>query len=301
MIASLHYFSFFFCILFSQASTFGQNYFVYRDSVRIIAELLAKKEFSPAILKYNYLFANYKRVFAKDAYNACQIAALENDINFKTFYCVAAKSGVPQDLLVRNFHIRKITSANTKMHDSLFFAGRTEYLNSIDTVLRREFITRFQAEQRHKADTSYPRICKQNFERILQLAEKGSFPGEHVIGVDAQLENSFVFATLKHYPYSYKILEKYLAHAIQKGEAQSLAVYYVYSFNQTKQSRLYANGPDYSFEFATIYNLPFGKQSDNFLEVNQNRKTVGIISCQAMDDLIFQVNPSNQLDIRLGY
>jgi|GEM_PF-1362693 len=248
------------------------DYSSYFESILNIEEAISREEFQQAVNSYGQLFDRYDRAFARDAYNACQLAALTDDDRFDGFFLRCAKSGVPLFLLLRNGHIARRYSRDSLHLRQLFEGGRTLYLSRIDTALRNEFAMRFELEQRNKGGEAYRAICTSNFNRIVELVGEGRFPGEAVIGPDDDLENSHVLSTLLHYPYSYTVLDSVLWSAVRSGNAQPFMVLYLYGFNQTRTSVLYDNTvPADTVHYGACYNLPFGKRSADLAAVNRQR------------------------------
>lgn len=200
-----------------------------------------------------------------------------HDANAEYYILRCALAGVPKNTLLQSFFVRAQFIQDSATLNTKFDSLLQEYNKTINQPLRNEFMHRFTTEQEHKGKPDYKNICTDNFNRIMQLASRDTFPGEKTIGINDALENSFVSATLKHYPYSYALLKQYISNAILHGELQPLQAMYIYSFNQTRTSVLYTNNiqTDTS-NFTVCYNLPFGKQSQNVDEVNKQRKLMFI-------------------------
>lgn len=278
-----------------------KDYSAYYDSLLVIEEAIASERFDEALEHYAALFREYPRVFARDAFNACQIAALKNDSHFKAFVFVCARSGVDRNVLMANPQIAPAWTADTKTLDELMIKGRKEYLWRIDTNLRKEFQQRFELEQQSKGKPEYKDIVTDNFNRIAQLSREGRFPGEDLIGTDKYLENSLVFATLKHYPYSYSILRDTLWSAVGSGGAQPWGVLYLYGFNQTRTSVLYTPAiPVDTVNYKEAYNISFGRMSQNIEEVNRNRRLRKVRSIET-ERKLEQVARKYRIDYKMGY
>ncbi|MBL7974401.1 MAG: hypothetical protein JNJ85_05790 [Candidatus Kapabacteria bacterium] len=254
-----------------------QDYTEYYNHILQIEEFISNEKFTEALSIYKRVFDTYKFVYAKDAYNACQISCMIHDANAEYYILRCALAGVPKNTLLQSFFVRAQFIQDSATLNTKFDSLLQEYNKTINQPLRNEFMHRFTTEQEHKGKPDYKNICTDNFNRIMQLASRDTFPGEKTIGINDALENSFVSATLKHYPYSYALLKQYISNAILHGELQPLQAMYIYSFNQTRTSVLYTNNiqTDTS-NFTVCYNLPFGKQSQNVDEVNKQRKLMFI-------------------------
>lgn len=275
-----------------------QNYLLYFEKIREIEYQSSKENFIEALELYSELFKSYRFVFARDAYNACQIAALKKNKNFKYFLFFCAKAGIGKEVLLKNMLIKKQYNLDSTKYESIFIIGRKEYLSLMNLPLRKEFKYRYELEQNNKSKPDFKEICKANFNRILSLAKKDSFPGEQLIGVNDDCTNSYVITTLLHYPDSYKILSSYLWEAVKSGETQPYPVIYVYSFNQTRVCNRYF--PIDSVNFKTCYNFSFGKISHNIDEVNKQRNLKNILSIEAEQSLI-SVAKKYHLNYKFGY
>lgn len=290
----------FFCFLFSL--TFGQNnkdYSLYHDKILLIEECNSRASFDSSIIMYSDIFNKYPRVLARDAYNACQIAALKKHKFFSDFFYACAKSGITKNKLLNNGLIQSEFVRDSIKLNVLYSKGIKDYLKRIDTSLRREMIQRFETEQKIKGKEGYSDVCTSNFNRILDLAKQGKFPGEDLIGNTDMLE-SLIFATLCHYPYSYKAMEPYLIDALNKGKVTPISLIYLYGFNQTRTSKLYTDIPSDTLNFKISYNMPFGKQSYDFAEVNKQRAIKKIYSMSVQKNLRNEM-PKYGLDYQMGY
>lgn len=293
----------FIAILFLFTAAFGQNntdYSLYHDKILIIEECNSRGSFDSSITLYAAIFNKYERVMARDAYNACQIAALKNHKLFPDFFTLCAKSGISSRRLLKNPLIRAVYVTDSTKHANLFLKGYNDYLQRIDTALRSEMIQRADNEQRNKGMENYSRICFDNFNRILELSKEGKFPGESLIGNSDEIE-SMIFPTLCHYPYSYVTMEPSLYEALRSGNLTPISLIYLYGFNQTRKSILYTSKvPIDTLNFNIIYNMPFSLQSNDFTEVNKQRAARKVISMSVQKGLN-ELNSKYGLDYLIGY
>lgn len=262
-------------LLLLSVAAFSQerkDYTQYYEQLLEAEEAVSNEDFDTAIVLYAAIFENY-RPYARDAYNACQIAALEDDSRFGDFFTACAKSGLAKERLLGNGYIRKAYNKNAAMYDSLYLQGRAVYGKQTDTALRKEFEQRYAREQASKGKPDYAKICTDNFNRIKQLAEEGRFPGEGLIGPGEDMGSDLALPTLLHYPYSYTALKGLLWQAVLEGKIQPGEVLYLYGFNQTRTSVLYTHSiPVDTENFTACYGLPFGKRCDDSGEVDRQRK-----------------------------
>lgn len=288
-------------LLFSTA--FGQknkDYSLYHDNILLIEQFNSLGDFDSSISMYAEVFGKYGRVMARDAYNACQIAALRKHKLFPDFFSYCAESGISKVRLLRNPLIQAQYIVDSTKLSKLYLIGYNNFLNRIDTVLRHEMIQRSNNEQKNKGTNNYFKICSDNFNRILELSKNGRFPGESLIGNSDEIE-SIIFPTLCHYPYSYVTMEVYLNEALRNGNLTPISLVYLYGFNQTRKSILYTSDiPNDTLNFNIIYNMPFGLQSNDFTEVNKQRAVKKIISMSVQKGLK-ELNSKYGLDYLIGY
>jgi hypothetical protein len=283
--------------------TFGQDhqdYSLYHDKILLIEAFNSRASFDSSIIMYSDIFSQYSRVFAKDAYNACQIAALKKNKYFSDFFYACAKSGITKNELLSNGLIQSGFARDSIKLNALYLKGIQSHLNRIDTTLRREMIQRFETEQKIKGKEGYAAVCTDNFNRILELATQGRFPGEDLIGNIDRTE-SIILPTLCHYPYSYKIMEPYLIEAVKKGKLTPASLIYLYGFNQTRTSILYtADIPCDTLNFKLSYNMPYGAQSYDFAEVDRQRSLKKIYTMSVQKNLR-SVMAKYGVDYQMGY
>lgn len=278
----------------------NQDYTMYFERLMTIEENTANEDFDKSIKLYNDLFREYPLVLAKDAYNACQIAALQKNKVFTDFFDICAKSGIEKNTLLKNYHINSEYKKDSVNLTTLYVKGHNTYLSRIDTTLRREFLSRYENEQKNKGLNNYLQICTDNFKRIEELSKQNKFPGENLIGPYKNL-SSLILPTLQHYPYSYVYMQSHLWQAVQLGKITPIAVLYLYSFNQIRKSVLYNSDiPQDTINFKICYNLPFGKESADINEVNHQRKIKNVIPVQTLDKLL-DLNTKYRLDYNFGF
>lgn len=291
-------------LLYNCIQVFGQkgtDYTIYFKQILKAEEEISNGNYNDALKAYLIAFKNYNFVFASDAYNAFQIGLfIKSNEGVDSLFYLCSKSGISKTKLLKNKFIFKEYLSDTIKYNSLYLAGRKEYLKRIDQSLRNEMLGRYKYEQQNKSKPNYKEICYDNFKRILELAKKGRFPGKKSIGINDDLNNDFVFATLYHYPNSFKILKPFLDSALKHGEIQPLEMIYLYGMNQTRTSILYNDKKIDTLYFGPCYNLPFGKYSNDIDQVNEERKKVNIFSIEIQYKLE-KLAKRDSLDFKFGY
>jgi len=274
---------------------------IYPEHILLAEEAIASEDFEEALNQYRDILAAGNQLLAKDAFHACQLAAILDAPDFTFYYLQCAKAGVPGKVLKGNIHIRPRMERDTSAISAMYFEGFKTYQSGIDTALRKEFIARYNREQSSKGKSNYAMVCEDNFNRIFQLAKAGRFPSENLIGPDDHLGMEFVLPTLLHYPYSYTYLKSYLLEALDQGHMSPFQVCYLYGFNQTRTSVLYTREiPVDHTNFKACYNIAFGRQSIDIPEVNAQRRLRYLPSVETTQKLK-AVASKYLIDYREGY
>lgn len=281
-------------------STIPKDFAQYHQEILKIDSLNAALQFDLALLKYFDLFSAYRRVMVKDAYNACQIAAYTSHPKFIDFFLLCGATGLPLNTILRNKQVFLRYQTDSLELKKQYLEKRILYLKRIDLTLQVEMQERYQKEQQAKGSTEYPSVCQENFSRILELSKQNRFPGEALIGTNDDLEN-VVVPTLCHYPYAYKQMEQYLNQAVLEGSLPPMLAMYVYGFSQTRTSVLYTEAiPVDTAAFNLCYNLPFGKQSNDIIRVDQNRAIKWIPSVSIQKQIKSEL-PKRGIDYQFGF
>jgi len=294
----------FICLLSANVSTWCQApsaTLIYPEHILLAEEAIASEDFEDALNQYHDILAAGNQILAKDAFHACQLAAILDAPDFSMYYLNCAKAGIPKKLLSGNLHIWPRMEKDTTAFSAIYLEGINLYQSRIDTALRKEFIARYNREQSSKGQSNYAMVCEDNFNRIFQLAKAGRFPSENLIGPDDHLGMEFVLPTLLHYPYSYTYLKKYLLEALDQGHVSPFQVCYLYGFNQTRTSVLYTREiPVDKANFKACYNIAFGLQSSDIAEVNARRKLRYLPSVET-EKKLKAVASKYLIDFREGY
>jgi hypothetical protein len=289
------------CTAYRSVAKKHQDYATYFTGILAAEHSLAQDDLPAALEAYVALFRQFDFVFARDAYNALQLAILAEWPEQRDALLIrCARAGVPADMLSRNMLVHAAYAHDEKHFQELFAKGNALYLHRIDTALRTEILQRYKLEQANKGKDNYRQICTDNFNRIRELSEGGRYPGEQLIGVDDNLGYGFAFPTLLHYPYAYVLLYDYLWSAVHAGQLQPLALIYLYGFNQTRTSVLYtADIPVDTQHFKVDYNA-LGLELSNEAAIDSARKKVWLRP-MAETPMIKAVARKHGMDFREGW
>jgi hypothetical protein len=277
------------------------DYAGYFEGILKAEHLLATNQLPACLDAYAAIFKEYDFIFARDAYNALQLAILtKNAKQQDALVTLCGKSGLPQYLFYRNALVHKVYAGDSTRFRALYATGNAIYRTRIDTALRSEMQRRFNLEQAAKGQSNYKAICTDNFNRIVELSKQGRFPAEQLIGVNDDLGYGFSFPTLLHYPYAYVLLNDYLWAAVHKGQLQPLSLIYLYGFNKTRTSVLYTDDiPVDTQHFKVQYTTPDPDLVDE-TEVDNARKKVWLRP-QSETQMIINVAREHGMDFREGW
>ena len=78
---------------------------IYPEHILLAEEAMGNEDFERALHHYHALVDAGKQLMAKDAFHACQLAAMLDASDFATYFVQCAKAGVPEKLLSANLHI----------------------------------------------------------------------------------------------------------------------------------------------------------------------------------------------------
>jgi len=266
------------------------DYLEYHTEFGKVEELIVKENFVEAELKFIELFKEHEVRFVKDYVIASQVSFLNKNRNLAIEYIFQSiRNGLKIECL-KSIKLlnQELTVTDWEILEQEYKELRKNYIKRINLSLYQEFHKRYQEEQNLKRTEYYKLTVYSNFDRIVELLNKGEFPDEQLIGIDNQqfansisdcdLGNSKIIVTLLHYDYPIsEIGEEKLISAIKKGNLHPREFAMIYNFEENKQSVLYKKStkkylplPRYNFNF------PFGSKIDNLEKVNSDRAKFGI-------------------------
>ncbi len=266
------------------------NYLDYHKGFIEVETFIANEDFKAAENRLDGLFEEFGVKFAKDLVIAAQLSVLNQHPEKAVTHLIAAtQKGVKIPCLKAIGVLKKqLSEADWQKIEAQFPEARKTYLSGIEVNLAQEFHKRYREEQAMKTSPNYGAIVQSNFNKIKELLQQESFPGESLIGIDdaqyapslsdCELDNAKILPTLLHvvYPIS-DIGEAAFVKAIERGELHPHEFATIYNFEKNRVSILYRTTrktylplPDYAFNF------PFGKMSDDLERVNADRFKFGI-------------------------
>lgn len=182
-------------------SGYGQDYLVYHAGINEAKRALIKENMDDAVGHYYSTFEKFKFAFARDCFNALEVALkIEDEEKIDYFLKRCMIQGVHFEFLdehplLSNYRTTDSWFSFLSTKDSL----KNVYLESINWKLRDEIIALFTADQEIRDLTDKHRFnpfrigkLKRQFEeidrklvrRLMEITDEDGFPGEKLIGID---------------------------------------------------------------------------------------------------------------------
>ena len=282
---------------------FGKNYFDYYKGINNGKLLAANQNIEASIQTYYSTFEKFDFVFARDCYNAIELAALAKDTVSLTYFI---KRGIGQGL--KFDQILKIKNI-TQFHNSAFLkaiekdkkAHEKSYENKINWELREIIVKMFEEDQamrkkyyeaalfkRRRIGREWEELNKIQIEKLIEITKQYGLPGERLIGVDTEEMHPKIHTS--NYSAGMPIV-LFIHHYSQPNKSYDSIL-----FEQIKSGYLYNE------HFATIcdFEAAFGKNKfENYgyfafkqtpkrineKEINNRRKEIALLSINEFEKL----------------
>ncbi len=264
-----------FIILFLLCNeAFGQNYIEYQKIISRVDDDIVANELQRATQRLDTLHNQYDFVFAKHCIKALQICCANNDsVNACKWLAKCFKQGVPLWIVRNNELTQKVfnyqlTAHTINSYDSL----RTIYKSSINIDLARQIDSLMTIDQRKTKRLNdgfilwrytiyYPQWLRNNkrqFALLTTIIDKYGFPGEQLIGLPSEYEDS---AT------SYKNIMFYGPH-LYEGKAYIMLIHYYSNSRKDINGKLLKNVlngnlPPYQYGALNDFMALYGKGRNN--------------------------------------
>jgi hypothetical protein len=190
----------FFCanFAFSQESP---NYQYYYEGINKARKSIVVDSLEQSLNHYKATFENVEFVFARDCYNALQVASkLGNHDETAYFMQRCLKQGIQLEILqeapfLTDFKTTEQWQNVLLVADSL----HTHYLSTISASVREEITLMFTEDQRmrelnyrnrfnpfkkKKLNNEWEELNRQQVKRLIEITNEFGFPGERLIGLD---------------------------------------------------------------------------------------------------------------------
>jgi len=282
---------------------FAQNYLDYYQGINNGKTSALNNNVEESMNSYFSTFEKFEFVFARDCYNAIELAVFNND-SLKADYFI--KRGIKQGLKLNQ--ILKIKNISKFQNSSFLNKISNEkdslenfYTSSINWKLRNEIIKMFQDDQairekyykailfkRMRIGRKWEELNKEQVERLIEITKNYGFPGEKLIGIDTE-----------------KMHPKALNAKISAGMPILILIHHYSKPNKSYDSLLFEQiktGNLYNEHFATIcdFEAKFGKNKyetyGSFAfkhfpkiidenEINSKRKEISLLSISEYKNL----------------
>ncbi len=191
-------------LFFSTNLSFSQESVDYRDyyeGVNKARKSIVGDSLEQSLTAYKATFEKYEFVFARDCYNALQVASkLGNHDETAYFMQRCLKQGIELEILqeapfLTDFKTSELWLQVLSVADSL----HAHYLSTINTSVREEITSMFTEDQRmrelnyrnrfnpfkkKKLNKEWEELNRQQVKRLIDITNEFGFPGERLIGLD---------------------------------------------------------------------------------------------------------------------
>lgn len=252
-------------IFFMHSSIYAEektNYLDYYYGITKAEQYFLQNEFDSSLNYYKYVFDQYPAPFAKDCFNALQIACFSGDTAHATyFFKMSFRYGVNWENLTHIPLVVTFLNRDTSYLNHIKYQYKKQreiYFSSIDLVMRdsvmaimkNDFNKRAKYEKndadavKHYKDSVYTQALDSNIIAIFNLVKRHGYPGERMVGIhDTNYANSsrdkfaYRLSSLPAYMFfhhycGYWLMQDYLLKAIYAGELhpKEYALIYEWSY-----------------------------------------------------------------------
>jgi hypothetical protein len=202
----------------------AKDYFLYHTYINTAESYLVNDVPDSVYHYYDRAFTEYDFVFAKDAYIAAQFAWLhKNQQKTISYLLKGAGSGLRSACLETNNILTSFTNTSSYMDVYTGMRSANAVFNaSLDMELRKEWTSRMDEMLLNRGELAdYLSGLRGNMARVKELAAKGKFPGEIMIGLDDNcdnLSNHNVFYSLANYDCVMTEMHDQLCTAVKNGQ-----------------------------------------------------------------------------------
>lgn len=196
------------CLL--RGNVFGQDYIDYQKTINRIDEDIIANDFNTATIRFDSIYNGYEFVFATHCIKALQICCDNNDsVNADKWLVKCFKQGVPLWIIRVNELTKKVTGYSTTQHTlAKYDSLRAIYKASINIELAKQIDSLMTIDQRKTRNVNdgfvlwryiiyYPQWLRNNkkqFKILDAIIDEYGFPGERLIGLPREYEDSAALA-----------------------------------------------------------------------------------------------------------
>ena len=290
--------------LFVVSISYSQSSILYYKQINKGKQQLIKGDLKEALNYYYNAISNYDKSFARDCYNAIEIAAKINDTIQLDFFI---KKAITKGIQLKHLESRGLLENYTK---SFFLANiysrkdslRTEYLNKINIPIRTEINTMFLEDQnmrkayydanflsRKKIGKQWEELNAKQVIRLIEITKTYGFPGEHLIGLDTnamhpKIINGYysagmpILIFIHHYSQPNLSYDDILINEVKKGNLYNEHYATICDFEAKFGKQMYPNHGFYALKHKP-------KHIKNLSKLNNKRFNIGLLSIQDLNNL----------------
>lgn len=276
----------------------GQDFMAYYQGTNSAKRAIIKGDYNTALDEYQTTFEAFDFAFARDTYNALQLACfIENPVRVAYFTRRAIRQGITYDRLKQTSFLQKFITADffKKIEiekDSLYEA----YQASLNANLRKEIVDMFAEDQavreryykailfkRKKIGKEWEALNLQQVERIMEITKEYGFPGERLIGIDLGTMHPKIMSSnlsagmpivlfIHHYSQPNPSFDNFLLEEVKKGNLYNEHFATICDFQA-----VFGNGKFPNFGYLAFKKKPMNMPEDKFIE---KRASIGLMTIQ---------------------
>ena len=182
-------------------NSIAQSFLPYYQGINAGKKALAADSLHSGIKHYYETFEKYDFAFARDCFNAIELAAAGKDSDMMDYFVKRAlKQGIDIGLLADTKHLIEFrTTPHWKEIEQQKDSLAAIYKKSINWSIRKEIIQMFEEDQqirevyykapffqRKKIGKRWEDLNLRQVERLIEITKKHGFPGEKLIGIDTE-------------------------------------------------------------------------------------------------------------------
>ncbi len=282
---------------------FGKNYIDYYKGINNGKLSAADQNIQESIQSYYSTFEKFDFVFARDCYNAIELAAFVKDtVNLAYFIRRGIRQGLKYDQILKIENVAQFSESTfLKIIEKEKPVLENSYKKKVNWKYRKIIIKMFKEDQdmrkryydapffkRRKIGLEWERLNECQIEEIIKMTQLYGFPGEKLIGIDTQEMHPKIYTS-----------------NCSAGMPIVLFIHHYSQPNKSYDSLLFEQvklGNLYNEHFATIcdFEAEFGKDEfENYgyfafkqklkrvneEEINNRRKEIALLSINEFEKL----------------
>lgn len=301
---------FYYCLLqlFLCLNYFGQNYFDYQRIFNRIDEDVELNRLDVAAVRLDSVYQQYDFIYARHCIKALQICAgIQDSSRAEKWLQQSFKQGVPLWMIRTNELTDKVLLYhNSKKVLEDYDSLRAYYFNSINDSIAHIIDSLLATDQRltEKVNDGFivsrgynylfcwKKNNKKSFAAIYEIMQQRHFPGERLIGLPSELQDSV--QAYKHY-------KRYGPGSVLDHRAYTMLIHYFSNKRDTIDNILYENIstgylPAYQYGALNDFMSKYGKGNKYYNvwhtdkdttkldEINERRAAIGLNSYQRQQE-----------------